>query len=270
MPSAFFQQLRSASGVARSLFIYWRPGRQRSLQRLYRPFIQPGTVAFDIGAHLGDRSAAFHALGAHVVAIEPQPALAKWFKRLVNQPGITLLPLAAGPQPGFADIAISVGNPTLSTLATEWRSQVSTRNPGFRQIAWEEKLRVEVTTLDQLIATYGEPSFIKIDVEGFEAEVLMGLTRPVAALSVEFVAGVLEVSHACMEQLARLGDYRFNAIAGEQRKFRWETWQSPEAITQWLNSGADGLASGDLYACRSDHPLLNAPNNLSYHESQHE
>ncbi|AZM95052.1 FkbM family methyltransferase [Vreelandella venusta] len=258
MPSAFSHRLRSASGMARSLFIYWRPGRQRGLKQLYRPFIQPGDIAFDIGAHLGDRSAAFHALGAQVVALEPQPALAKWFKRLLNRPNITLLPLAAGPQPGYADIAISVSNPTLSTLATEWRHQVGERNPGFQHVQWEQQLSVEVITLDQLITTYGEPSFIKIDVEGFEAEVLMGLNHPVAALSIEFVAGMLEVSHACVEQLSRLGDYRFNAIAGEQRHFRWATWQSPENITQWLNDGVDGLASGDLYACRTDHPLLNA------------
>lgn len=259
MLAAFLQQLRSASGMTRSLFIYWRPGRQQGLKRLYRPFIQPGDVAFDIGAHLGDRSAAFHALGARVVALEPQPSLVKWFKRLLNRPGITLLPLAAGPQPGFADIAISVANPTLSTLASEWRSRIGARNPGFRQVQWEEQLRVEVTTLDQLIATYGEPSFIKIDVEGFEAEVLMGLNHPVAALSVEFVAGMLEVSHACVAQLSRLGDYRFNAIAGEQRRFRWQHWQSPEALIKWLGDGADGLASGDIYACRSDHHLLNTP-----------
>lgn len=258
MVAVSFQRLRSASGVARSLFIYWRPGRQRSLQRLYRPFIQPGDVAFDIGAHLGDRSAAFQALGARVVALEPQPELAKWFKRVLKHPDITLLPCAAGPQPGFADIAISVGNPTLSTLATEWRSQVATRNAGFSQVQWEQTLRVEVTTIDHLINTYGEPSFIKIDVEGFEAEVLMGLSHPVAAISVEFIAGMLEVSHHCVKQFSRLGDYRFNAIAGEQRQFRWTAWQTSEAITEWLNEGADGLASGDLYACRADHPLVTA------------
>ena len=250
------QRLRSAGGLARSLFIYWRPGRQRGLQRLYQPFIQPGAVAFDIGAHLGDRSAAFHALGANVVALEPQPDLAKWFKRLVRPTGITLLPIAAGPTAGFADIAISAGNPTLSTLATEWREQIGERNAGFRQVRWEQHLRVPVTTLDALIDTYGEPSFIKIDVEGFEAEVLAGLSRPVAALSVEFLAGALTVNHACIDHLSALGEYRYNAVAGEQRHFRWAEWQTPQAISEWLSAGADGLASGDLYACRADHPLL--------------
>ncbi|HAA45133.1 MAG: methyltransferase, FkbM family domain protein [Halomonas sp. 54_146] len=256
MRRLYLQRLRCAGGLARSLFIYWQPGRQRGLQRLYQPFIQPGSVAFDIGAHLGDRSAAFHALGAKVVALEPQPDLAKWFKRLVKPPTITLLPLAAGPTEGFAEIAISPSNPTLATLATEWREQIGERNAGFSQVRWEQHLQVPVTTLDTLIAEYGEPSFIKIDVEGFEADVLAGLSCPVAALSVEFVAGALDVSHACVSQLSRLGEYRYNVVAGEQRHFRWAEWQTPQAVSGWLNAGAEALPSGDLYACRSDHPLL--------------
>ncbi|QNI03649.1 FkbM family methyltransferase [Halomonas sp. SH5A2] len=250
------QRLRQASGLARSLFIYWRPGRQRGLKQLYRPFIVPGKPAFDIGAHLGDRSAAFNALGAQVIALEPQPVLAKWFKRMVKTPPVTLLPVAAGPTEGVAEIAISSANPTLATLASEWREQIGQRNAGFSQVRWEQRLSVPVTTLDQLITDYGEPSFIKIDVEGFEAEVLAGLSYPVAALSVEFVTGALKVSHECVDQLSRLGDYRYNAVAGEQRHFRWKEWQTPEAIRQWLNEGADALPSGDLYACRWDHPHL--------------
>ncbi|TVP49071.1 MAG: FkbM family methyltransferase [Halomonas sp.] len=264
MRRLYWQRLRSAGGLARSLFIYWRPGRQRGLKRLYQPFIPPGAVAFDIGAHLGDRSAAFHALGAKVIALEPQPDLAKWFKRLVKHPTVTLLPQAAGPTAGFAEIAISPGNPTLSTLATEWREQIGERNAGFSKVRWEQRLRVPVTTLDALIEEYGEPSFIKIDVEGFEAEVLAGLNCPVAALSVEFVGGALDVSHACISQLSRLGDYRYNVVAGEKRDFRWADWQSPQAMCDWLSAGAEELPSGDIYACRSDHWLLSndVPNDV--------
>jgi len=255
MPSRLFHQCSSAFGIARSLVIYWRPGRQQGLQNLYRPFITPGAPAFDVGAHLGDRSAAFQALGAQVVALEPQPGLARWCRRMVGQK-LTLLPMAAGPAAGTATIAISPSNPTVSTLAHAWREQVSQHNAGFASVNWNTQLSVEVTTLDALIATYGLPCFIKIDVEGFEADVLAGLNQPVPALSFEFVAGTLDVGHACIQQLRRLGDYRFNVVEGEQRVFRWSQWRTADQANAWLAAGADGLGSGDIYACLAHHPAL--------------
>src|SRR5690606_17457557 len=57
-------------GITRSLIVYWRPGRQRGLRDLYRPFVAPGGLVFDVGAHIGDRTAAFASLGARVVALE--------------------------------------------------------------------------------------------------------------------------------------------------------------------------------------------------------
>ena len=40
-------------------------------------FVRPGDLVFDVGAHVGDRIAAFRRLGARVVAVEPQPALVR-------------------------------------------------------------------------------------------------------------------------------------------------------------------------------------------------
>ncbi|MGS2742907.1 FkbM family methyltransferase [Halomonas sp. LS-001] len=248
-------RISSAFGVARSLIIYWRPGRQPGLRSLYRPFITPGSPAFDIGAHVGDRSAAFHSLGARVVALEPQPALARWCQRMAGR-DVILLPMAAGPSSGQAEIAISPGNPTVSTLSKAWRQQVSQRNAGFAKVRWKTHQRVEVTTLDALIDQYGLPTFIKIDVEGFEADVLAGLSQPVAALSFEFVAGTLNVGHECLKHLERLGNYRFNVVEGEQREFYWPHWQTADQTHAWLAAGADNLASGDIYACQVGHPVL--------------
>jgi hypothetical protein len=70
--SEMFVTLR---GVLRSLRIYYGDRKRRdAMDALYRRFIRPGDLAFDVGAHVGDRVASFRRLGARVVAVEPQPA----------------------------------------------------------------------------------------------------------------------------------------------------------------------------------------------------
>ncbi|MGM0767890.1 MAG: FkbM family methyltransferase [Pseudomonadota bacterium] len=251
MRVAISTQLNRALGLLRSLAIYRRPGRQRSLRRLYGEFIRPGDLVFDVGAHLGDRSSAFAALGARVVALEPQPRLLGWLRRLTrHQSAIVCLPLAVGRAPGTAELALSLRNPTVASLDSHWRERLRRTTAGFQHVRWEDSVTVTVTTLDHLIQEYGQPSFCKIDVEGFEVEVLAGLSQPLPALSFEFVNGTLDQAERCLEELMRLGRYEFNVIAGEQRRFIWSSWREPQSLRQWLVAGAEGIASGDIYARR--------------------
>ncbi|WP_019626088.1 FkbM family methyltransferase [Thioalkalivibrio sp. ALJT] len=236
-------------GVLRSLFIYRRPGRQRGLQRMYGPFVHAGDLVFDIGAHVGDRTRAFAALGARVIALEPQPQLLPWLRRAVRgRPGIAIRREAAGPAPGSARLQVSRRHPTVSSASRSWVRSLGQRNRSFRHVRWDDEITVPMITLDQLIEEYGTPRFCKIDVEGLEAEVLRGLSHPIPALSFEFVAGALEVTADCLQQLASLGTYEFNLIRGERRTFEFHDWQSSTEILTWLEAHGERLGSGDLYA----------------------
>jgi FkbM family methyltransferase len=244
-----WRRAERALGLVRSLVVYWRPGRQKGLRGLYRPFVAPGDLVFDVGAHLGDRTAAFSDLGARVVALEPQPRIRRWLERMVGKdPRVTIREEAVGSAAGTARLAISRKNPTVSSLAQAWPNELPLRNEGFEHVRWEESVEVQVTTLDALIDLYGLPSFCKIDVEGFEAEALSGLSRAIPALSFEFVAGAQQVAVACVRRLQALGDYEFNAVAGEQRVFVSAGWMGAEQMTKWLTDGAGGTPSGDVYA----------------------
>ena len=67
---------RALQGVFRSLRMYHGPDVPRAaMDALYRQFIEPGDLVFDIGAHVGDRVSSFRRLGARVVAVEPQALL---------------------------------------------------------------------------------------------------------------------------------------------------------------------------------------------------
>ncbi len=50
----------------------------------YGEFVRPGDLAFDIGAHVGDRIGSFRRLGARVVAVEPQPALVRTLRLILR------------------------------------------------------------------------------------------------------------------------------------------------------------------------------------------
>jgi FkbM family methyltransferase len=246
------EALRTLRGIIRSLRIYYGARHDRSaMDRLYARFVKPGDLVFDVGAHVGDRIAAFRRIGARVVACEPQPALAKTLRLIYGRDSaVTIEPVAVGRTAGEIELRINVDNPTVSTASADF-VKASAGAPGWQGQAWTKRITVAMTTLDALVARHGVPRFIKIDVEGFEAEALAGLTQPIPALSFEFTTIQRDVALACLERCTALGFVRYNAALGESQQFVHADWRSADEIGRWLVGLPAEANSGDVYATRS-------------------
>ena len=238
-----------AVGLLRSLAIYHAiPLRQRRLRRLYTQFVTRGDLVFDIGAHVGNRVRAFASLGCRVIAVEPQPDFAGVLRTLfARTSGVEVVEAAVGAGPGQASLSISERTPTVTTLVAEWRD-ARARDPDFARVRWNRRIDVEMTTLDRLIARFGVPAFVKIDVEGGEPAVLAGLTRAAPALSFEYLPRALDHVEPCLARLTALGPYRFNWSVGESSRLAESTWLDERDLLASLRTPDAQRRPGDVYA----------------------
>jgi FkbM family methyltransferase len=244
-------RLQEMAGIGRSLWVYHADrARHRRMDRLHARFVHHGDLVFDIGSHVGDRVSSFRRLGCRVIAVEPQPALVRILRLLHGRAaGVSIVAAAVGAETGMLELHLNRANPTVATGSPGFIAAAAGK-PGWERERWTASITVPLTTLDALIATHGEPAFIKIDVEGLEEAVLRGLSRAVPALSFEFTIIQREVAVTCLRRCTALGPYRFNAALGESQALVHADWLDTAAMELWLRSLPHEANSGDVYAVR--------------------
>jgi FkbM family methyltransferase len=213
--------------------------------QFYSQFISHGSLVFDIGANVGNKTQVFRDLGAKVVAVEPHP---DHLVHLRNRfPDILVVPKAVGRAAGRAEMGFG-GELNLASLSPKWIESVSATGR-FGGHVWDHLVEVELTTLDNLAREYGTPDFVKIDVEGYESEVLGGLSRPLKALSFEFTPEHFLDTVACVDKLISLGQVEFNYSPEESMQMRLSAWTDGANLLRTLSRFAgDRVMYGDVYA----------------------
>jgi FkbM family methyltransferase len=219
---------------------------RRHALRFYRRFIPRGGLCFDVGANMGNRTELFRALGARVVAVEPQAVCIDALRARFGDE-VTIVEGVVGPAPGLADLLVASYH-TLSTVSREWTEKVQASGR-FAEFSWNETQEVPMTTLDALVEEHGVPDFCKVDVEGFEREVIEGLSRPLPAISLEFDVENRAPRLEALERLHMLGLTRFNYSHGESLRLELSRWTDLAGIREFLLSPVHTVDTfGDVYA----------------------
>ena len=135
--------------------------------------LAPGDIALDIGANLGFLSLFMaRIVGAHgtVHAFEPNPVLCNILKQTFarnHDSNIRLHPVALGASAGEMELRVPRDNLGAASLVRQTTSDLAYAHA------------VRVAGLDDLAAqeSIAGPNFVKLDVEGFELEVLKGAEK---------------------------------------------------------------------------------------------
>ena len=210
----------------------------------YSQFIKMGDLCFDVGANIGNKTNIFLKLGAKVIAIEPQKLACQKIQEFYgDNKNLSIVNKGLADKPGFLELSIGEDRSVLATMSEKWKKEGSFS----KSYMWTKTEKVLVTTMDDLIAEYGLPKFCKIDVEGFEYQVLQGLSRPIPYISFEFHKNFFDEAKKCVNHLLQLGNAKFNVCFDTSIEFAFNEWVNPDELFQKIEQSKDQDLWGDIY-----------------------
>lgn len=206
-----------------------------------------GDLIFDVGANQGSKTEVFLRLGARVLAIEPDESnqrvlQEKFLKHRFTPKAVQIVGKALGERCAVETMWIDEPGSAKNTLSQKWVETLKDDRERFgHRLNFKQRSQVETTTLENLLSAYGQPIFVKIDVEGFELNVLRGLRRPIQFLSFEVnLPEFRSEGLQCVEQLRNLSHCsKFNYTADCRRGLALDEWVSAAEFSQVLARCSD-------------------------------
>jgi len=243
-------------GMAEWILAIQERFRRRRRILFYSKFVSPGDLCFDVGANVGNRTDILLRLGARVIAIEPQSeCLVELKRKFGSNPNVILIKAGLDEVENEYRTILKSEQSGISSMSEEWIKTVKASGR-FGKEKWTDHEQVQVTTLDALISKYGLPSFCKIDVEGYELNVIKGLSNPIRTISFEFTPEIMEPAVGAIKHLQTLGPYEFNYSIGESMQLSLGNWVDSQEIISDLISLRDKTVFGDIYASVSPRKFM--------------
>jgi FkbM family methyltransferase len=226
---------------------------QRRHLQIYKSLIRKikNPLVFDIGASFGIETAVFLKLGARVIAIEPDRTCLQVLKmRFGNNKNVTIVDSAVSDKEGPGKLFVTAGGSGFNTLSSKWKESLG--NPKINRFSYKMQFDstcdIQTVTLNALFRKFGAPDYIKIDVEGYEYNVISGLSQPVPALS--FEVNMPEFTEEAVNSLRHLhnlsSQYRFNYSISD--KLELQEFVSYDELLDFFRKTK--IRAMDIYACR--------------------
>lgn len=194
--------------------------KQQEEPNFYKIFLNSyplkNALIFDVGANMGHKSIIFSKLAKKVVAFEPSKKLFNYLLKRFENSNVILYNYALGSCVSESDFYIVENNEAYNSLNKK-HIKTTTTIRGIATMATVKHEKIHVEIIENFIQKFGVPKYIKIDVEGYEYEVIRGLKTPVPLLS--FEANLPEFLSESIQSINHLdlissNKYRFNFATG--------------------------------------------------------
>jgi FkbM family methyltransferase len=219
-------------------------------REFYLQFLNPNDIYYDVGANYGNRIEPIIKDKIKIIAIEPQQECIRYLTKKYKD-RITIIPKGLAEKKGVQSMYLSDAH-TISSFSKDWIDAIK-KSGRFSDYNWNKIQETEIETLDNLISKYGKPQFIKIDVEGYEYEVLKGLSQSITTISFEYTIPERKKSIIdCIDRIIKISNQNevfFNYSIGESMEWTLDKWVSATEMKKEINLEKFIKSGfGDIYA----------------------